>query len=153
MLVTTDSKNPYADVMDEIRNKKEGARYDTFRQCKKQAEAELYESGEWDTMSEEGFYRFMFHMAKEDMRYIKVRRWDVKTFPVTVCYGSETVETFGCHEYVLFDCDLFTPTGKKPTTKELYKDMMTYERFDAFLTEDTLNSICEDVLGEILTYL
>jgi hypothetical protein len=45
MLVTTDSKNPYADVMDEIR-KKEGARYDTSRQCKKQAEAELYESGE-----------------------------------------------------------------------------------------------------------
>ena len=127
MLVTTDSKKPYADVMDEIR-KKEGARYDTFRQCKKQAEAELYESGEGDTMSEEDFYRFMFHMAKEDMRYIKVRRWDVKTFPVTVCYGSETVETFGCHEYVLFDCDLFTPTGKKPTTKELYQDMMVHVR-------------------------
>jgi hypothetical protein len=34
-----------------------------------------------------------------------------------------------------------------------YHDMKRYESFDAFLTEHVKNSICEDVLGEILTFL
>ena len=34
-----------------------------------------------------------------------------------------------------------------------YREMNKFDAFDAFLTEDTLNSICEDVLGEILTHL
>ena len=52
MSLTKDRTNPFADVMEELL-KKEGTRYSTFRQCKKQAEGELYESGKWDTMSEE----------------------------------------------------------------------------------------------------
>ena len=147
MSPTKDSTNPFADVMEELL-KKEGTRYSTFRQCKKQAEGELYESGKWDTMSEEDCYRFMFHLAKEDMCYIKVCRWDVKGVLEIFTYGQHVVESLIHPEYVLFECDFF-----QPRAKELYQDMMTYERFDAFLTEDTLNSICEDVLGEILTYL
>ena len=31
--------------------------------------------------------------------------------------------------------------------------MTKYDAFDAFLTEPIKNAICEDVLGEILTFL
>ena len=34
-----------------------------------------------------------------------------------------------------------------------YNEMKRFESFDAFLTEHVKNSICEDVLGEILTFL
>ena len=34
-----------------------------------------------------------------------------------------------------------------------YHDMKNYEAFDAFLTEPIKNALCEDVLGEILTFL
>ena len=40
----------------------------------------------------------------------------------------------------------------KALTKK-YDEMKRYESFDAFLTEHVKNSICEDVLGEILTFL
>lgn len=40
----------------------------------------------------------------------------------------------------------------KPDHK-LYHEMRRYETFDALLTEDVKNSICEDVLGEILKFI
>ena len=37
--------------------------------------------------------------------------------------------------------------------RKLYHEMSKYDAFDAFLTESVKNAICEDVLGEILTFL
>ena len=37
--------------------------------------------------------------------------------------------------------------------RKLYHEMSKYDAFDAFLTEPVKNAICEDVLGEILTFL
>ena len=34
-----------------------------------------------------------------------------------------------------------------------FHEMKNYEAFDAFLTEPIKNAICEDILGEILTFL
>ena len=43
---------------------------------------------------------------------------------------------------------------RKPNeVHKLYYDMRRYESFDAFLTEHIKNSICEDNLGDILSFL
>ena len=41
----------------------------------------------------------------------------------------------------------------KYEVRKRYREMNKFDAFDAFFTEDTLNSICEDALGEILTYM
>ena len=43
---------------------------------------------------------------------------------------------------------------EKPSeVRKLYHEMSKYDAFDAFVTEPVKNAICEDVLGEILTFL
>ena len=37
--------------------------------------------------------------------------------------------------------------------RKLYREMNKFDTFDAFLTEPVKNAICEDILGEILTFL
>ena len=150
MPIAKDCKNRYADVMEEIMNIEKGrkrrAGYRQYLPYWGLAQTDLIKSGKWDwdaDTSDDDCSRLMFKIARERLYYIARDEsfWTkcaIHSFPP---------------QYVLFECDLFTPTGKKPTTNELYQDMMTYERFDAFLTEDTLNSICEDVLGEILTFM
>jgi len=41
----------------------------------------------------------------------------------------------------------------KDQVRPRYDEMNKYDTFDAFLTEPIKNAICEDVLGEILTFL
>ncbi len=145
-----DCKSQYAHVMEDIRNIEKGrkrrAGYRPHWPYWGLAQTDLIKSGKWDVDDDtchDDCSRLMFKIARERLYYIARDE----------SFWIRCAKHPWPPQYVLFECDLFTPTGKKPTTKELYKDMMTYERFDAFLTEDTLNSICEDVLGEILTYL
>jgi len=136
------NKETYSDVMTELKQKKgsrwcalgDGAKYDTFRQLKKQVQAEQYElnNDNWPQLSEKDWYRVMFQKAKEEEVYILVCRWDVRDFMKN--YPG----------FVLFECDYLKPSAKeiflKPSAKEIFSEMTKYERFDAFLTESTLNS-------------
>ena len=49
---------------------------------------------------------------------------------------------------ILFECEFL-----KPHLNEVYPEMKRFESFDAFLSERIKNSICEDNLGDIFSYL
>ena len=60
-------------------------------------------------------------MAKDDMCYIKVCRWDVKGVLERFPYGSHVVDSLIHPEYVLFECDIFFSPGQNNYFKEMMK--------------------------------
>lgn len=123
MTMKKGSNETYSDVMTELKQKKgsrwcalgDGARYDTFRQLKKQVQAEQCElnNDNWTQLSEKDLYRVMFQTAKEEEVYILVCRWDVRDFMRNY------------RGFVLFECDYL-----KPSAKEIFLEMTKHERFD-----------------------
>ena len=56
-------------------------------------------------------------------------------------------------EYEEWECEEARKYNSNQKIKNRYHEMMRYESIDAFLTEHIKNSICEDNLGDILSFL
>ena len=63
----------------------------------------------------------------------------------------DNVDNYCCWE--IEQCRLREEEEELCRQRKLYHEMTKYDAFDAFLTEPVKNAICEDVLGEILTFL
>ena len=63
----------------------------------------------------------------------------------------DNIDNYCCRE--IEQCRLREEEEELCRQRKLYHEMSKYDAFDAFLTEPVKNAICEDVLGEILTFL